>query len=57
MILSTMWIDMNGITYISWIVMAFKVFAICAAEALLINLIFYKGQLLALVNVRRNFRE
>lgn len=57
MILSTMWIDMGSVTYISWIAMAFKVFAICAAETLLINLIFYKGQLRTLVNVRRNFCE
>lgn len=42
MITSTIWITLTNITYFSWFVMAIKVFAICAAEVLLINIVFYK---------------
>lgn len=54
MIASTLWLGLTNTTYVSWIVLAVEVFAICAIEALLINLIFYRNNVKNLIHKRRD---
>ena len=53
MIASTVWLGLSDTTYVSWIVLAVEVFAICAIEALLINLIFYRDNVRDFISTRR----
>ena len=53
MVTSTMWVTLTNITYLSWIVMAIKVFAICAVEVLLINLVIYRNNITGFFKRRR----
>lgn len=57
MVASTMWITLNNVTYFSWIVMAIEVFAICAVEVLLINLVFYKDNIIGFFKRGRSYSE
>lgn len=53
MIVSTVWINMSHITYFGWSVMAIKVFAVCTAETVLINLIFNGKNMRECIHMRR----
>lgn len=53
MLVSTTWIVMRSATYLSWIIMAVEVSAICLTEIVLINLIFNKRKVKELINHRR----
>lgn len=53
MIVSTMWLKLGNTTYISWIVLAMEVFVICAIEALLINLVFYRNNIRNFICTKR----
>ena len=53
MIISTMWIGMKDTTYLSWVIMAIKIFVICAIEVMAINYVFYKGNITAFIRAKR----
>ena len=53
MVTSTMWVTLTNITYLSLIVMSIKVFAICAVEVLLINLVIYRNNITGFFKRRR----
>ena len=57
MVISTTWITLTNISYFSWILMAIKVFAICAVEVLLINLVIYKDNITGIFRRRRLYCE
>lgn len=54
MLVSTLHLELNNTTYLGWVVMAFKVFFICAIEMLLINVIIGKVRIQKFINMRRS---
>lgn len=57
MVVSTKWITLSNITYLSWFLMAIEVFAICSVEMLLINSIIYKENIIGFFRRRRSLGE
>ena len=57
MVASTTWITLSNTTYFAWILMAIEVFAICAVEVLLINILIYRDNILGFFKRRRGYSE
>ena len=53
MISSTAWIKLKSATYIDWLIMAILIFAICAIEVAIVNLIFYKDNICGVIRKGR----
>ncbi len=49
-VVTTSWIEMKNVTYISWIFLAIKVFGIALFDTIVINYMFYKEETKELVN-------
>lgn len=53
MISSTAWTKLKSATYIDWLIMAILIFAICAIEVAIVNLIFYKDNICGVIRKGR----